>query len=332
MSAPPTNRRSIGYFSSRDDGTMPVTGEGWFLARDIPLGIMPLGYSKRESSFRIDLQPPDEQRAEWLTNFLHVGQFDRHSLEDAVVDFVETTANYFGYFGEVYFEIAADADGQPARLAALARGRVVLTPRKYLQVIPKPNRQYHDGRRYIAIPRADIWHLRLPADLGSPRSHRRLLHRLTSSSPLAASMAMLQGPGAKNTTGYDFVAHRDASERVQERAMRRWGSFFSRQSPVGASTEYFYIARRLAFHAAQARVREHIIAELNALLARLATGHAVVVTGIPTAREIDDTLGRMHAGSSASRKHSIEPASDRLATPHHSASSPSVIAEGPVSP
>ena len=42
MSAPATNRRSIGYFPSRDDGTMPVTGEGWFLARDIPRGIMPL--------------------------------------------------------------------------------------------------------------------------------------------------------------------------------------------------------------------------------------------------------------------------------------------------
>jgi hypothetical protein len=42
--------------------------------------------------------------------------------------------------------------------------------------------------------------------------------------------------------------------------------------------------------------RCHVISELNALLARLGLDNQVVVSGIPTAREIGETLERLYRG------------------------------------
>lgn len=295
MSPPKTNRHAILYFPSRDTGQLPATGDGWFLARDIPLGIMPLGHGTGDDSVKVELRPYDEAVAKWLLGFLHIGQHEPRYLERAVEDFVETAASYLGYYGEVYFDITEDDDGKSVRLRPLPHGRILRTQSRFLQVIPKPDRQHHGGRRWVAIPKQTLWCLALPRELGTPRSYRRLLRRLGKLSPLGNPLAF-PTPDGTNTSGYDFVVHRDACERLQEKALRKWGSVLSKQSPVGPSTEYFYVARRVAFHGTQARIREHIIAELNALLTRLQISHTIVVSGMPSAEEISRLLQRLHTG------------------------------------
>jgi hypothetical protein len=295
MSAPQTTRHAVLYFPSRDTGVLPVSGDGWFLARDIPLGIMPLRHGAGDRSVKVELQPHDDKVAEWLTSFLYIGQFEPRYLERAVEDFVQTAASYIGYYGEIYFDITEDNDGRPARLRPLPHGRILRSPRKYLQIIPKADRQHRDGHRYVAIAKQSLWRLGLPKELGTARSYRRLVRRLSELSPLGNRLA-LPSPDATSPSGYDFVVHRDACERLQEKALRKWGTVLSKQSPVGPSTEYFYIARRLSFHRSQARLREHVIAELNSLLARLDIAHSIVVSGIPTAEDIGTTLNHLHKG------------------------------------
>lgn len=295
MSPPQTNRHAVLYFPSRDTGQLPATGDGWFLARDIPLGIMPLRHGVGEQAFSVELQPHDEKVAEWLTTFLYIGQFEPRYLGRAVEDFVQTVASYIGYYGEIYFDITESDDGKPARLRPLPRGHIVRTPRKYLQIIPKADRGNHGRRRWVAIPKQKLWHLGLPPELGTARSYRRLVRRLSELSPLGNPLA-LPSPDDTTSSGYDFVAHRDACERLQEKALRRWGTVLSKQRPVGPSTEYFYIARRVAFHRSQALLREHIITELNILLPKLNIGHSVVISGAPTAKDISTILARLHKG------------------------------------
>jgi hypothetical protein len=98
------------------------------------------------------------------------------------------------------------------------------------------------------------------------------------------------------SAGFEFTAMREACDRLQERATQKWGTTLSIQRPIGSSTEYFFIARRLAFLRAQATLREHIVAQLNELLARLGVPQSIVVSGIPTATDIGRTLDRMHRG------------------------------------
>jgi hypothetical protein len=288
-------RHSVRYFPSRERSS--PTGHAFLLARDIPLGIMPIRATRDRQSFRVELSTQaDEEGEKWLIHFLHIGQYEQRTLEEALVDFVDKAAHHIGYFGEVYFEILVDIEKKPMRLDPLPPGRVLRAPSRYLQVVPKVDREQLHVGRFVAIPAERIWRLALPRRLGGPRGHRRLLRRLQALSDPTMPRFALESPDLGRASGYDFTAYRDASERLEERATRRWGTLLSVQRPVGPSTEYFFIARRLAFLHAQAHLREHIIGELNHLLSRLTVPHSVAVSGIPTADEIATALGRLHNG------------------------------------
>lgn len=286
-------RYAVGYFPSRE-GSMP-SGHAFLLARDIPLGLLPIRGTRDHPDFSVELSPPDTEREARLCHFLHIGQYEHHSLDEAVIEFADTAANYIGYFGEVYFEIIFDADGEPLQLDPLPPGRVIRAPGRYLQIIGKRDRQELGVSRFVPIPAERVWRLGLPRSLGSTRHHRRLLgrlERLSNPTPAFAMRSLDLGQSA----GFEFTAMRDASDRLQERATRRWGTVPSIQRPVGSSTEYFFIARRLAFLQAQAKLREHMVTRLNELLNRLDISHSIAVSGIPTAKQIGETLDRLHRG------------------------------------
>ncbi len=293
MNQPTTKRYAVPYFPSRE-GWAP-SGHAFLLARDIPLGIMPIRGIRDRPSFKVELVPEDDRREAWLNHFLNIGQYEQDSLDQTIVDFAETASNYVAYCGEVVFEILVDTHGEPFRLDPLPPGRVLRAPGRYLQVISKPDRRQLRLRRLVPIPRKRIWRLTLPPSLGGARRHRHLLRHLGVLSDPIPKFA-LESPDLGRKSSYDFTAYRDACDRLQERATKRWGTIPSIQRPVGPSTEYFFIARRLAFLRAQAELREHMIAELNRLLARLGVPHSVVVSGIPTAHEIASTLDRLHHG------------------------------------
>lgn len=290
---PKRSRYAVGYFPSRE-GSSP-TGHAYLLARDIPLGILPIGGSRNHPEFSVELQPSDSAREAWLCHFLHIGQFEHHSFDEALVEFTETAANYIGYFGEVVFEIIFDADGKPLELDPLPPGRVLRMPSRIVQVIGKKDREHIGVGRFVSIPADHIWRLSLPRSLGSARRHRRLLGRLERLSNPMPEFAM-RSSDLGRSAGFEFSALRDACDRLQERATKRWGTVLSMQQPVGTSTEYFFIARRLAFYQAQATLREHITSRLNDLLAWLDIPHSIVVSGVPTAEEIGAMLDRLHRG------------------------------------
>jgi hypothetical protein len=293
MSAPRPRRHSVAYFASRE-GRAPAEGDGFLLARDLQLGIMPIG-GHTNRPFAVRLEPPDAAREQWLTTFLHVGQYPPDDLQDAICDFVDTTTNYLAYFGDVFSEILDDPAGDPWQLDPLPPGRVLRIPGRYLQIIPKEDRENLDGRRFASIPADKTWHLTLPPELGTPRSHRRLLRRLAKLAPLGATF-IYETTDLGASSGYDFSAYLAATQRLQERALRPWGTPTSKFRPVGESTQYFYVARRLRFYRSQALVREHTIAEMNRLLHRLAINHSVVVSGLPTAADISGVLDQLHSG------------------------------------
>ena len=294
MSAEAPARHAVPYFPSRE-GHIPQ-GHAFLLARDIPLGIVPIRGSRDRPSFNVELSPAAAgDREAWLRHFLYIGQYEHDSLEDVVVDFVDTAANYIGYHGDVCMEILVDNEEQPLRLDPLPPGRVVAAPWGYLQVISKRDRTELDVRPLVRVPRDRLWRLALPRDLGGVWRYRRLIRRLESLSDSMPEFA-LGSLDLGRASGFEFTAYRDACDRLQERATKRWGTVPSIQRPIGTSTEYFFIARRLAFLRAQARLREHTIAELNRLLARIDVPHSIEVSGIPTSDDIAATLERLHRG------------------------------------
>jgi hypothetical protein len=181
-----------------------------------------------------------------------------------------------------------------ARLGPLPPGPVRRLPGRYLQMIPKADRELADGKRWNAVPSDRMWHVRLPSELGSPRAHRRLLKRVRRFGDITPTFVLQTGDMGRGA-GYDFKAFHAACLVETERATNRWGSIPSFQR-IGGTNEYFLFSRRLQWQRAQALVREHLIAELNQLLGRLGVSSQLVVEGLPTARELAETIRKLHRG------------------------------------
>lgn len=289
------SRRSIRYVPGAEHRDW--SGHAHLFARDIPLGIMPT-WRLRRNDLAIEFATTDESsKAKLLTLLRETAHYGPHSFEEAVCDFVEDAATQMAHTGQAAYEICRRDD--EVQLLPITEGRIVSVAGLNWQKLPR-QQQHDDGpnplsRRYIYIPGNALWRLRLPRGLGTPRQHRRTLRNLERASTLVTAFAVAT-PDLGRRVGYDFVVHRDASDRVQERLTRRWGSTLSLQRPVGTSSEYFFIARRLAFHRAQAMLREHLIASLNRLLPELGITGVLKVVGLPSAQSIEDVLGQLHAG------------------------------------
>src|SRR4051812_24251109 len=91
------------YFPSQQ-GMGPM-GHEFMFTRDVPLAIMPIRASRDRPEYSARLEPDDDDVASWLPAFLHIGQFDHDTLDEALVEFVETASHYLVYRGEVFFEL-----------------------------------------------------------------------------------------------------------------------------------------------------------------------------------------------------------------------------------
>lgn len=309
-------RRSIRRFlASADDWN--EEGDAFLFTRDLPLGVMPIGGQRSRSEYEVRLEPANDRLQLLVVDSLGIGRnTGRHrasELPDVLVDFVETTTQYLAHFGEVYFELVTpevvtdapvDASGEDGEtqagteagtsfptLRALPPGKVRRIPSWYLQIVPKGDRELSAGRRFVAIPSARVWHVTLPTALGSARAHRKMLDRLRSLSGLTPEFALQVGDMGRSV-GYDARLHHAAGALRREQLTQIWGrmpSLFQIDGP----TEYHSLARVLQWQQTQAMLRDHIFAELNALLD---VEHRIVVTGLPSAQEIGNALQQMQAG------------------------------------
>jgi hypothetical protein len=288
---------SVRFFRSRAGGA-GVEGNEFIFTRDLPLGVMPISLRGGAERYRAYLEPADERSADLITRLLDVGHYSPHDLPEAVREFVENATNYIGHQGEVIYEIAhtpeSGRDPAGVRLLALPPGRVIRTPWAYYQFIPKADRKELGQGWAIRIPRAKVWRVTLPRNLGGARRHRRMLKSLRKWSSPTPSF-MLQRNDMGQGAGYDFSAHRKACDIGTQRATRRWGtmpSFFR----VEGTTEYFSFARSLAWKRSQAELRDHIVEELSSLLRRLGYSSRLVVEGVTSPDEIGEMMGKLQRG------------------------------------
>lgn len=290
-------RQTARYFPSRS-GQRPAF-QAFLFTRDLPLGLVPYQSSGRASSFSVTLEPHSDEVAEWLTQFLHIGQYRQHDLSSATEQFLETTVTFMAHTGEAFFELGGSMaeskpPGLPAALYPLPPGPVRRVPGRYLQVVPSADRKAFDGKRYLSVPADRMWNVRLPRELGTPRQHRRMLKQLTRLSETLPDFA-LQSPDLGRSEYYDFSSHRQAIEILLERTTNRWGTIPS-LFKVDGTSEYYLFARRLRWQRSQALLRDHILCELNALLARLGLSSRVVISGLPGPDQIDVVIRQLQAG------------------------------------
>jgi len=126
----------------------------------------------------------------------------------------------------------------------------------------------------------------MPKPLGGYRGYRaivRKLHRFDGYGPRFWRNDLERG--IAQTSNFNFQVYRRQIELFEARITKKWG--WNRRDFSGQNwTEFMQFYRTLTFRWAQAVLREHIISELNSLLARLNIRARVSVSGMPLPHEV----------------------------------------------
>lgn len=292
------SRISRAYFPNHRPTDLSSEFYASIFIRDIHTGIMPYKHQKN-SDVVIELCKTNKKLDDKLKNFLYVGHYSAGwHLSETIIDSIEAISHYVVALGEEYFEIIDTTDKHKdgltdKKLVHLPYGRIVKLFNNYIQLVPLSDWKRNEKKFYV-IPADRIWHIKLPRKLGSPRSHRRLLKRLAKLSAPMPEFTHKDGDLGQSAN-YDFVLHHDKKELAVEQLMAKWGSIPSLRQ-LKHTTEYYYIVHNLQFLHSQALLREHILSEMNKLIARLGVDNKIMMSGLGTSTDIDEAIKKLEKG------------------------------------
>lgn len=287
-------RLSRAYFSNVKQDNLDSLA--FIFTRDVHTGIMPFR-NGRTYPFTIKLARKNKRLEDQLKEFLDVGiHGSRDQLDETVWNIVDILSHHLASFGDAYLEIVYDSDKsglKGKKLEFLPHGKIVKLFSRYIQLAPVRDWKRNEKKFYV-IPSSRIWHVKLPRKLGTPRQHRKMLKQLSLlSEPMPEFV--LKASDMNNSAKYDFTAYRKARAIAIESATPRWGSISS-LGRIEGTTEYYQIVNGLQTAYSKALLREHIINEVNSLLARLGIRNSLKVTGLKTSVEINSAIQKLERG------------------------------------
>jgi hypothetical protein len=273
------------------------------LIEDIYQDLIPNPRYNSKAKTLIRLEPSnDAVQAMLLKGLGHSGR-DARALDEAVGQFVESTAQMIAYYGESFYEIvyyiSEDSVYQSFALElipnwTLRRGALAYTQRQPLEWI---DRNEPIRTRRVRIPNKSMVHFGIPGGPFAPQRHRRLLRRLNRLSRLEAPVKFMD-PG-RPQSGFDF-SHYQHSKMIHLAYLTKSLGWHARQAYQTETNEFYQIHRYLKFELWRARLRESIVSELNEALRRAGKemnfqSH-IVVEGIPTSSEINHIIADVQNG------------------------------------
>lgn len=306
-------RKTVGLFSTDSDHHNPLVESlhtNMFL-EDVRLQVMPIGgRSDKRTNFSIDLDPEDASLRAIIIDAIESENYYRtHSLTEAMCEFIENVSWLLAIYGRTHYEIVEwkgfsdsghiredkiDTASQKRFHLTYIPGRVIRLGHIYLQILPRSEWSAH-MKRFIPVPKANIWEIWLPEMLGSPHHQRTMLRSLSRSSTLIPDFVMESMQKGEQVTGFNFLDYNRQQGIVVTREAAHWG-WNGRDLWNEYTTQYFRIYRQVKFEYSLAILREHVLSSLNSLLSRLGFSSRLVIYDLPTAQEINDLIERLRQG------------------------------------
>lgn len=278
------NRYARGYLPHAESRRSEMQSMSFMFTRDLQQGIMPSSYSRETPDYKVELKNKDQEVEKQLIELLDTSRSPVDDLNEVVAEFIDTCTVYMSYWGEIVFEILRDeTSGNPKKLDPLPLNTVKTILGQHIQLIPKQD-VADDGKRLLRLPSRHIWRIALPHGLGSVQKHRKMIRHLNELSNTTPPFTF-EGLDFGARDGFEFDYRHMSTDIAIEQCTRRFGTIPS-LGQLKYTMEYYFIAKRIQSALAKALLREHIIKELNSLLARLDIDNSLVVSGIPTAKEI----------------------------------------------
>jgi len=313
-------RKSLKYYDQkRRSRDLDIGLYERMFSEDIHLAIMPIGgRSHANPDFSVSIDPHSEELKALLLDTLPTRNgYSRYSLAETVCAFVDECAMILGAYGVAYYEkVHGDKPEAgappPFQLARIHNPCIHRTFGLMWQFVPthvwRKQKEMAElvppqapSRRWAFLTRRDVAVIEMPSLLGGPAGFRRTLSDLHHLGSLGASQLVIadMNADAKNRSGYDLAVHRQSNDEHLARVTRKWG-WMGRSLLRERVTEFYQFHRWLVFERAKAILREHIISELNRHLEdlgnRLGFCGGIVVSGLPSASDCEDAIGRLAAG------------------------------------
>lgn len=272
-----------------------IRGQMFQYYQDVHVRIAPIGGRSHErADFKVRVEPDTKASVDRVLRAIHAC-VDTPSgrLDSDVCDFISREAAYLLLTGRAVHERIVDDDGN-VYFFPLPPGRLLQLGPWVGQVVPA-NPLDHKPRRTIWLRRSDLWWLEPPAGLGSHAlRHLRNVLRNVNYVPPGWSLPSLERP----TTDFDLKAWRYETDVLVGRAVRSWG--YPNPNPMQSEmTDFLVIREQVRFAVTMTRLREHMIGELNRELANAHDPARVVVEGLPSESDLEQTLLRLNTGEIA---------------------------------
>lgn len=251
----------------------PYKGDSSMFIEDMFTGIMPFMHYKGErEKYPAKIEPtPSSQKQKLITEGISEHEHV-YFLEDALCEFVRTTAHVLFSDGVVFYEIVYKKN-EAGEIESF--GFELLQPfylfhfwKNYYQIIPWGEAKESRIRvQIIKIPIEKILRIDFPKQYGGKRKICSVLKRLWQLSKELIPEFQMQAMGKNENVGFDINEFTRAKYLEIAKFTKEFG-WNQRQRSDNYITEYYSMHRFLREKKLEATIRAHIITKLNEALNR----------------------------------------------------------------
>lgn len=262
---------------------------------DVPLAVMPIGCrSEKHKDFAVSLVGGNEDRERATQLIGEIGRYDKHDVAGMVCDAIEEIARHLAWEGCAVFELIHGDDALQHICGFTSKGLLRL-PGFFLQIIPRGDWNLWK-KKAVVVPSSRIWYLGMPSALGGRRGYRGILKRLGRFDHLGPEFWRQDLERGIQSRQFDFQRYVRNTEIYFGQVTKTWG-WNRRDWSQQRCTEFFTFYKMIRFQWAQAVLREHIVAELNGLFARLGIKCELKVIGLPSSIDVLQTQRELAEGT-----------------------------------
>lgn len=259
-----------------------IGGEAFMFSEDVHMGVMPIiAVNEKYPNFTVSISGVDAGKATvLLSNFC---QHDRGNLRETLCKVVNELAHWLSEEGSAAFEVNND-DASAIKLINIPNRGLYRFPGFVAQLVPANNRVRM--KRYWSIAKANrVWFLYMPDSLGGRRGYQLILQGLANAKSLGPKFFTDDLTNGRYPTNFNFMDYVRDSEIACKKQTKIWG-WNQRDWHQERSTEFYVFYQAITFRLAQAKLRDHIVKQLNVLFAGLGITAHLSVAGLPTQSEI----------------------------------------------
>ena len=254
---------------------------------------MPVGdQTDARKKFKVKLEGEVNECKKTESILGELGDHNRHGLDELVCDAVEGVARNLSWGGRAVYEIIDTGD--EVHVYGFTSKNLTQVLFHYLQIIP-PGDWGLFKRKFSWITGKKIWKIEIPKVLGGAKNYRKILSEFKKYKLMFPVFHMKDIAQGEMTAGFNVREYTRNGYIHLNRASKDWG-WNRRDVSEDNCTEYYLCYKKLKFRCAQAKLREHIICEINKLLARLNINCKVIVSGLPTPEEIVNLIDDLDKG------------------------------------